>query len=171
VFLYPLRLVVSMRPNHTTSLDVFTSACLTLITAIGLFVLVLYGSTDLLAQEPASTDQRIPGLVVTPTAPEHDPSQPARKLPDMRVFLSEEDASASLAHVLHALTEVGDGQTYIWHRHHGRLSGTVKPTASFVAGSGRLCRHIIMTLAAGGYDRQTEGVACRLETGRWQLEG
>ena len=48
-----------------------------------------------------------------------------------------------------ALTEVGDGGSYVWRRSHGRLSGIVQPTASFKDPGGRVCRHIVLTMTVG----------------------
>jgi surface antigen len=70
-----------------------------------------------------------------------------------------------------ALTEVGDGGTYIWHRTHGRLSGIVQPTASFKDPAGRVCRHIVLIMSVGTATGRAEGIACRLADGRWQLDG
>ena len=70
-----------------------------------------------------------------------------------------------------ALTEVGDGATYVWHRRHGRLSGIVQPTASFKDPAGRVCRHIVLVLSSLDHSGKVEGIACRAPDGRWQLEG
>jgi hypothetical protein len=167
----PASLWCLMRSAYQASAEYLASVGLFLLSGLGLLVVVLLSADSVLAQQPASTDPRggrAPGIVVSPPA---DPDAATSTMPDLRAWLVEADAAAALDHVRIALTEVGDGQTYVWHRHHGRLSGTVRPTASFVAKSGRLCRHIVMTMAAGGHANQTEGVACRLETGRWQLEG
>ena len=44
-------------------------------------------------------------------------------------MLDEYDEIAALEAIRVALTEVGDGTTYVWHRQHGRLSGIVQPTS------------------------------------------
>ena len=95
---------------------------------------------------------------------------PRPKLADTRPGLDAGDEMATLEALQLALSEVGDGSTYVWHRR-GVLSGAVLPTASFKDASGKVCRHLILTLSAGDVTRQTEGVACRLPTGVWQLEG
>ena len=95
----------------------------------------------------------------------------ARELPDARTRLDGRDEIAALEAVHLALTEVGDGSAYVWHGRSGRLSGVVTPTASFKAADGRICRHIVVVLSAEGYARTTEGVACRMSNGGWQLEG
>ena len=91
--------------------------------------------------------------------------------PDRQPPLDGRDETAALEAVHLALTEVGDGSAYVWHGRTGRLSGVVTPTASFKDASGKICRHIVVALSAGSYSRQTEGVACRLSNGGWQLEG
>ena len=89
----------------------------------------------------------------------------------IRPELDERDEKAALESVQRALSEAGDGATYVWHRAHGRLSGFVKPTRSFKDGDGRICRHMVLMLSSGTRSKQTEGIACRLANGLWQLEG
>lgn len=91
----------------------------------------------------------------------------AEMTPDFLV--SDEIATLEAVHL--ALTEVSDGSSYVWRRRHGRLSGVVQPTASFMDAGGRVCRHIVVLLATGSYSRRTEGIACRLDSGGWRLEG
>jgi hypothetical protein len=83
----------------------------------------------------------------------------------------ESDEFAALESVQFALTEVGDGATYVWHRAHGRLSGVVQPTSSFKDAAGNVCRHIVVMLTSGANSKKTEGIACRLASGIWQLDG
>ncbi len=64
-------------------------------------------------------------------------------------MLDENDEIAALEAIRVALTEVGDGGTYVWHRQHGRLSGIVQPTASFKDPAGRVCRHIVLIMTIG----------------------
>jgi surface antigen len=85
--------------------------------------------------------------------------------------LDGNDEAAALSSVQHALTLMGDGSAYVWHRHNGRMSGIVKPTSSFKNASGEVCRHIIVMLTTGHKTRKTEGVACRQLNGVWNLEG
>jgi hypothetical protein len=85
--------------------------------------------------------------------------------------LNEEDEIAALEAIRVALSEVGDGASYVWHRRYGRLSGLVQPTHSFIDAHGRVCRRIIVILSAGMRSGRIEGTACRLAGGRWQLEG
>ncbi len=102
---------------------------------------------------------------------QRDKLWPKPAFADLKATLDDSDAIAALEAVQLALTEVGDGATYIWHRRHGRLSGAVQPTSSFKDGSGHICRHIVMALTSGSYSRKAEGIACRQRNGVWVLEG
>jgi surface antigen len=88
-----------------------------------------------------------------------------------RTALDETDEVAALESVQFALTEVGDGASYIWHRNNGRLSGMVQPVTSFKDPQGQVCRHVLVVLTAGTHSKKAEGVACRLPGGQWKLEG
>jgi hypothetical protein len=85
--------------------------------------------------------------------------------------LDEKDEIAALERIQFALSEVGDGKTYVWKRWHGRLSGIVQPTSSFKDESGKVCRHLIVLMTTGKNTKRQEGIACRLPSGRWQLDG
>jgi surface antigen len=87
------------------------------------------------------------------------------------VALDESDEIAALESVQFALSEVGDGASYIWHRNNGRLSGMVQPVTSFKDGRGQVCRHVVVVLTSGVTSKKAEGVACRLTGGQWKLEG
>jgi hypothetical protein len=87
------------------------------------------------------------------------------------VMLDESDEIAALESVQFALSEVGDGASYIWHRNNGRLSGMVKPLGSFKDRQGQICRHVVVILTAGSNSKKAEGVACRATSGQWKLEG
>ncbi|MBU2580999.1 MAG: hypothetical protein KJ622_04695 [Alphaproteobacteria bacterium] len=86
------------------------------------------------------------------------------------VSLGADDRAAALESVQFALAELGDGASYVWHRGHGKLSGVVQPTQSFVDGKGRVCRHVVVLLSAGEKSRKTEAIACRLENGVWRFD-
>ncbi len=96
---------------------------------------------------------------------------PKPSLAELKATLDDTDAIAALEAMQLALSEVGDGATYIWHRKHGRLSGAIQPTASFKDASGQICRHIIVAMTSGSYSRKAEGIACRMKDGGWILEG
>jgi hypothetical protein len=85
--------------------------------------------------------------------------------------LDIKDEIAALERIQFALSEVGDGTTYVWRRWHGRLAGVIHPTSSFKDASGKVCRHLLVLLTTGMRTSKMEGVACRLPSGRWQLDG
>jgi len=96
---------------------------------------------------------------------------PRPKLADLRPVLDHRDELATLEALQVALSEVGDGSSYVWHRPGGMISGVIQPTSSFKDAAGNVCRHIEMLLSAGSQSRKMEGIACRLPTGKWQLDG
>jgi len=116
---------------------------------------------------------------VSPAAPANAPTQiPLSLVPGTTVDiavpppkLDEKDEIAALERIQYALSEVGDGKTYVWRRWHGRLSGIVQPTASFKDTGGKVCRHLIVLMTSGTNTKKQEGIACRLPSGRWQLDG
>lgn len=89
--------------------------------------------------------------------------------PGPRLDTGDEIAALEAVHL--ALSEIGDGTSYIWHGRNGRISGIINPTTSFKDAEGRVCRHIVMTLTAGPASARTEGVACRMADRSWRLEG
>jgi hypothetical protein len=116
------------------------------------------------------------GSCSCPNQPSNEPLPrdklwPKPSLAELKATLDDTDAIAALEALQLALTEVGDGATYIWHRKHGRLSGAIQPTASFKDASGQICRHIVVAMTSGSYSRKAEGIACRTKSGVWTLEG
>ena len=112
-----------------------------------------------------------PGIVLAA-----EPTPVTRTTPDMahndlRATLDDNDEIATLDAIHTALSQVGDGGTYVWHRQHGRLSGIMQPTQSFKDNAGNVCRHLVVMLISGRHTQRTEGIACRLASGRWQLDG
>lgn len=100
------------------------------------------------------------------------PRPPHPRLTDLsRERLDIYDEVAALDAIRIALTQVGDGGSFVWYRNNGRLSGVVQPTRSFRDGTGRICRHIVVILTTGPRTGRVEGFACRLSDGGWQLEG
>ncbi len=101
------------------------------------------------------------------------PAPPAwlSKVPAMRAAIKSGDEIAALRAVAVALSEVGDGVTYVWGHGQGRLSGAIHMTNTFRDSQGRTCRHLQMQLRSGTYVRKMEGIACRDTTGVWVLEG
>ncbi|HET6389462.1 RT0821/Lpp0805 family surface protein [Hyphomicrobium sp.] len=103
------------------------------------------------------------------TCPGTSAVQDKTQLTGIKPTLDQDDEYAALESVQLALTEVADGSSYVWHRAHGRLSGVVKPLASFKDTRGSVCRHAVVTLTGVDTTKETEIVACRLPTGIWQL--
>ena len=71
--------------------------------------------------------------------------------------LDVRDEIAALERIQYALSEVGDGSTYVWRRWHGRLSGVVHPTVSFKDDSGKVCRHLVVLLTHRRAHQQDRG--------------
>lgn len=115
-------------------------------------------------------------VLLSPGARAAEPTPLVRLSPDplpydLRQTLDDNDEIATLDAIGIALGQVADGGTYIWQRLHGRLSGVVQPTQSFKDAGGNVCRHVIVVLTSGRHSQRTEGIACRLSNGRWQLDG
>ena len=128
----------------------------------------------LLAALPATAEPAAaPAAGRSKASPRPAPRQPAASFPrsGREANLDEDDEIAALEAIRVALTEVGDGVSFVWHRRHGQLGGLVQPTQSFKDGGGRVCRRILVVLSAGRRSARIEGTACRLVGGRWQLEG
>ena len=71
---------------------------------------------------------------------------PQPKVAELKPSFDASDEVAALEAMQLALSEVGDGSTYVWHRTGGRLSGIVRPTTSFKGEAGRVCRHVVLLL-------------------------
>ena len=84
---------------------------------------------------------------------------------------TDTDIAAALESVQYALSNVGDGGTYVWRRAGSKLSGVVQPTRSFRNAKGSVCRFLFMLISQGVKTAKAEGIACRLDDGRWSLEG
>ncbi|MGH1418412.1 MAG: hypothetical protein ACRBCJ_06110 [Hyphomicrobiaceae bacterium] len=154
----------SMLPLAAATMTVFVS------------VATIFISTDpIYAAEPRGTKAQScpacdavkkwaanPQLAELTPSPNTPPNQPA---------LDKRDRIAALESVQYALSEVGDGSSYVWHRGHGKLSGIVRPTASFKDSDGKVCRHVVVMLTSGTTSKKTEAIACRLKSGIWQLDG
>jgi hypothetical protein len=145
------------------------SRCVALfVTAVAALALSL-----MVAPMAAFAAESAPAEKPSCTCPGQDgPKREARpKFADLHGNLDEWDEIAALEAIRIALTEIGDGSTFVWRRANGRISGAVKPTSSFKAVDGKICRHIQIILAAGKRTAKIEGVACRLGNGRWELDG
>lgn len=96
---------------------------------------------------------------------------PLPTLAELKAGLEESDRLAVLEAIHLGLSEVGDGQTYMWRRKTGKMLGYVKPTRSIRDAGGRVCRHLVFSLQLGPYTRTIEGLACRQADKSWLLEG
>jgi surface antigen len=137
-------------------------------------LIALFGTITPLPQAARAADTEAPqAMAGEPRGREADPALLAdgQRVIDVHPRLDARDEAAALEAVQVALTEVGDGSTYVWYRYGGRLSGQVQPTQSFKDVHGRICRHIVVTLNDPSRQRRAEGIACRLADGIWQLEG
>jgi surface antigen len=90
---------------------------------------------------------------------------------ELKARLDQSDRLAALQALELALSELGDGVTLVWQRPERALTGRIKPVSVFRDDRGRLCRHVVYSLALGSYQRQIEGVACREADGSWSLAG
>jgi hypothetical protein len=133
--------------------------------ALYLVVIVIFAPGLVSAAEPTPVTRQSPDIS-RPDFP-----QLGFPLPDLRATLDDNDEVATLDAIGIALSHVGDGGTYVWQRLHGRLSGVFQPTQSFKDRGGNVCRHLIIMLTSGRHTQRTEGIACRLTNGRWQLDG
>jgi hypothetical protein len=121
---------------------------------------------------PAATTRPAPAAPEpSTTTPNTNRPSPRPRYADAMPLLDTSDEAATLEAVHVALSELGDGASYVWHRRGGRLSGVINPTTSFKDREGRVCRHLVMTLSAGPHTARTEGVACRMADRSWRLEG
>jgi surface antigen len=112
-----------------------------------------------------------PALAGDHAWPQNATPMPHASLLEVVPRFDDKDEIAALDAIRLALTEVGDGSSYVWYRHGGRLSGVVQPTQSFLDTRGRVCRHILVTLSAGGQSSRAGVIACRLSDGNWVLDG
>ncbi len=89
----------------------------------------------------------------------------------LKARLDWSDRIAALKALELALSELGDGTTLVWQRRERHLVGRIRPDSPFQDGKGRLCRHIVYSLALGAHQRRVEGNACREPDGSWSLSG
>jgi surface antigen len=100
-------------------------------------------------------------------AAEHAPLD----LTELKSTLDRSDRAVALQALQMALNELGDGVTLVWRRPESQLAGRIKPVSAFRDDQGRICRHVVYSLALGAYEKEIEGVACREEDGRWSISG
>ena len=159
-----------LSPQYTSSKSYsplsFSTAIAGAGAAIFLFATVLVGADHALAQSARMQ----PAAGTTPGIDDLARLRPPI-LPEIKSILEPGDDIAALQAIDVALTQASDGATYVWRHGNGRLNGAVHMTRTFRDADGRICRHLQMTLAAGTYSRQREGIACRDREGRWVIEG
>ena len=148
--------------------------------ALAIAAISVVGSIVALSPELVHATDKVPAATSHPAPASPDPGTtlPDTNLPSPRPRhadavppLDVGDEAATLEAMHLALSELGDGASYVWHRRGGRLSGIINPTTSFKDRTGRVCRHIVMTLSAGPHTARTEGIACRMADRSWRLEG
>jgi len=96
---------------------------------------------------------------------------PQLGLGELKARLDRSDRVAAMQALELALSELGDGVTLVWQRPERGLVGRIKPVSVFRDDHGRVCRHVVYSLALGTYQREIEGVACRESNGSWSLSG
>ena len=116
--------------------------------------------SPLMAEESGAND-------VAAVATSHEP----QGLRELKSTLDHSDRKVALQALQMALTELGDGVTLVWRRPASQLAGRVKPVSAFRNADGRICRHVVYSLAQGALEKKIEGVACREEDGRWSISG
>lgn len=150
-----------MRTN-TSLFSYFASG----LTAFAL-VMALFLFPDFARAEPANTKTGQPGC----SCPQSGSAVSKPKLAGLPAALDVHDEIAALESLQVGLSQVADGSSYVWHRSHGRLSGIVRPTASFKDHRGQVCRHVVVVLNSLDETRKTEAIACRTADGAWELDG
>jgi hypothetical protein len=139
--------------------------------ALALAAQIMLGSTSAFGAEDPWRTKVHPAPATAPAAPAPRAKSNTVDIAVPPYQLDEKDEIAALERIQYALSEVGDGKTYVWKRWHGRLSGVIQPTSSFKDDTGKVCRHLIVLMTTGKNTKKQEGIACRLPSGRWQLDG
>src|SRR5262245_34904512 len=83
-------------------------------------------SLAILQVQPLTAQNARPSPPCSCSAPEQAPSPaPRPRFADHSQDLDDSDEIAALDAIGVALSEVGDGASYVWHRSNGRLSGVI----------------------------------------------
>ncbi len=90
---------------------------------------------------------------------------------ELRAVLDESDREVALRALHIALDQLSDGAAFVWRSKARKLTGVIRPTMAFRDDSGRVCRHVVYTVALGRFQKRIEGVACRGLNGGWTLAG
>ena len=70
-----------------------------------------------------------------------------------------------------ALEKKRSGQKLGWKLPRQAASGMTRPTATFRVAEKRYCRHYVQELRFGKRNHTYYGLACRDQSGRWQIPG
>jgi len=87
----------------------------------------------------------------------------------LRANLGEGDREVALRALHIALDELSDGAAFVWRSKAHGITGVIRPTMAFRDDEGRVCRHLVYSVALGRFQKRIEGVACRSLNGRWML--
>jgi len=85
------------------------------------------------------------------------------------VRLEQSDLTLYGQTVEKGLAEASDGTTLTWKNPETGNSGAFRPTQTFYANSGALCRNYRATVAYDGGVQSADGAACRRSDGTWQI--
>ena len=96
---------------------------------------------------------------------------PQLGLGELKARLDRSDRVAAMQALELALSELGDGVTLVWQRPERGLGRPDQAGIGVSRRHGRVCRHVVYSLALGTYQREIEGVACRESNGSWSLSG
>ena len=88
---------------------------------------------------------------------------------ELRSDLSENDRQVALRALHIALNQLSDGAAFVWRSKARKLTGVIRPTIAFRDDDGRVCRHVVYTVALGRYQKRIEGIAWRSLNGSWML--
>ena len=88
---------------------------------------------------------------------------------ELRAVLSDDDRQVALSALHIALNQLSDGAAFVWRSKARSLTGVIRPTMAFRDDEGRVCRHIVYTVALGRFQKHVEGIACRGLNGGWIL--
>ena len=70
-----------------------------------------------------------------------------------------------------AMDHIQDGQVYSWTNPDTGVAGTIKPTRTYYAGDGQLCRDFDATIAASEGIGRSKGRACKISADAWFVDG
>jgi len=119
---------------------------------------------------PAQAGDEVNRLAPTQTGTISPATKPG-SFQDLRAVLDKGDREVALRALHIALDQLSDGAAFVWRSKARKLTGVIRPTMVFRDDAGRVCRHVIYTVALGRFQKRIEGVACRGLNGGWSLAG